>query len=325
MRSMAIDRRTLLAGLAALPFAARAETRAAVLFACGRDAGGDAVLGLNDAGAILWRRPLPGRGHGMALSNSDDTLYVSARRPGRWVLKVDLRGGDMATWPADDIEYGGHAVDLGDGRLALTASDADGRGAIAVLDTATGKRAALWDTGGVDPHELLRVGDDLVVANGGDPVEPSSLVRLDLSGHILAKREAAEDLHHVSLRHLARLPNGGVAVVAQDRGPADPALPLLALWSGGDLDWIDLGGAQGELRGYCGAVASSGDRLCLTSPHGALALEHPGAVAHRLPDICGVAARGSGFALSGGRGDLILPDGRRLAHTVAWDNHLKSI
>ncbi len=320
---MAIDRRALIAGFAALPFAARAEPRAAALFACGRDGGGDAVFGLDDAGSILWRQPMPGRGHGMVLSATGDTLFVSARRPGRWVMKHDLRRGDATVWPADAIEYGGHAVDLGDGRLALTASDADGRGCVAVLDVETGKRIALWPTEGVDPHELMLVDDGLVVANGGDPVEPSSLARLDLAGGITAKRES--DLDHLSLRHLARLPGGAVAVVAQDRGPADPALPLLALWRGGTLDWVDLGRVQGELRGYCGAVASNGKRLCLTSPHGALALEHPGAVSLRLPDVCGVAPFRSGFALSGGRGDLILPGGRRMSHAVAWDNHLKSI
>lgn len=320
---MAIDRRTLIAGLAALPFTARAESRAATLFACGRDGGGDAVFGLDDAGGILWRQPMLGRGHGLALSVTDDTLFVSARRPGRWAMKLDLRRGGATVWPAEGIEYGGHAVDLGDGRLALTASDADGHGRVAVLDIETGKRIALWETCGVDPHELLLVDGGLVVANGGDPVEPSSLVRLDLTGEVTAKREA--DLDHLSLRHLAPIPGGAVAVVAQDRGPADPALPLLALWRGSDLDWIDLGPVQGALRGYCGAVAANDERLCLTSPHGALALEHPGTASHRLPDVCGVAACGSGFALSGGRGDLILPDGRRVSHAVAWDNHLKSI
>ena len=323
MRSMAIDRRTLLAGLAALPFAAHAGERTAALFACGRDAEGDAVFGLDAAGDIVWRKAMPGRGHGMALSAIGDTLYVSARRPGRWVMTIDLRRGDTTIWPADDVEYGGHAVDLGDGRLALTASDADGRGTVAVLDTESGRRVALWETGGVDPHELLLVGSDLVVANGGGPVELSSLARLDLrAGAVEAKRETAVD--RLSLRHLARLPGDVVAVVAQDRGTADPALPLLALWRGGDIDWIDLGRVQDELRGYCGAVAALGDRLCVTSPHGALALEHPGALAHRLPDVCGVAALGSGFALSGGRGDLVLPDGRRRRHAVAWDNHLKA-
>ncbi len=323
MRSMAIDRRTLIAGFAALPFAVRAEPRAAILFACGRDGGGDAVYGLDEAGTILWRKSMPARGHGMALSATGDALFVSARRPGRWVMKVDLRRGDATVWPTDDVEYGGHAVDLGDGRLALTASDPDGHGRVAVLDIRTGKRIALWRTGGVDPHELILLDGGLVVANGGDPVEPSSLIRLDPAGKITAKREA--ELDHLSLRHLARLPGGAVAVVAQDRGQADPALPLLALWRGDALDWVDLGRVQGELRGYCGAVASNGERLCLTSPHGALALEHPGAVSHRVADVCGVAALGSGFALSGGRGDLILHGGRRISHEVAWDNHLKSI
>jgi hypothetical protein len=323
---MAIDRRALLAGLAALPFTARADERRAALFACGRDDDGDAVFALDANGESLWRRAMPGRGHGLALAHGRDVVFVAARRPGRWLMRIDLRLGAATIWPCDDLDYGGHAVDLGDGRLALTASDADGRGCVVVLDAGDGRRIATWDTGGVDPHELILVDGTLIVANGGDPVEPSSLVRLDPeSGAILERRETAEDLRRLSLRHLAILPGGAVTVVAQDRGPADPAVPLLARWRGGDLDWIDLGRVQRELRGYCGAVASRGERLCLTSPHGGLALELPGASAHRLPDVCGVAALGGGFALSGGRGDLVLADGRQLRHKIAWDNHLASV
>lgn len=330
MRSTGIDRRTLLAGLAALPVtilpvAARAADRLPVLFGCGRDDAGDAVFAIDDAGDVVWRKAIPGRGHGLSLTPAHDALFVSARRPGRWMMRIDLHSGDTVTWTTDDLDYGGHVVPLPDGRLALTAGDADGHGCIAVLDPQTGRRIARWETEGVDPHELLVVDGALVVANGGDPVEASSLIRMDLStGAILAKTEAPASLSHLSLRHLAALPDGTVAVVCQDRGPADPALPLLALWRGGEIEWIDLGPVQGELRGYCGAVAAAGDRLCLTSPHGALALEYPGKATQRTPDICGVAPLAGGFALSGGRGDLILPDGRTRRHRIAWDNHLRS-
>ncbi|WP_428249680.1 DUF1513 domain-containing protein [Ferrovibrio sp.] len=322
------SRRGLLLGIATLPLfgrGAQASTPPALL-ACGGDAGGQAVFGLDAAGNTLWRRALPARGHGMTVSPDGSNVVISARRPGQWLLRLDLASGHSETWPCDDLAYGGHVIYLDAGRLAATASDGDGQGCIAVLDARTGQRIALWPTEGVDPHELLLTDGALVVANGGDVLEASNLVRLDpQSGVILARADVPAALQSLSLRHMAALPDGSVAVVAQDRGAADPAVPLLAFWRGADIRWATLGAEQGGMRGYCGAVAAHGNTLCVTSPLGAQALLHPDGGMLRLPDICGVAALGNGFALSGGRGDLLLPDGSRRQHAIAWDNHLREL
>ncbi len=322
------SRRVLLLGLAALPLLggnAWASSSLALL-ACGGDAGGQAVFGLDAAGNTLWRRALPARGHGMAVSPDGKTAMISARRPGQWLLRLDLASGNSEAWPCDDLAYGGHVIYLNAGRLAATAGDGDGQGCIAVIDAGTGQRIALWPTEGVDPHELLLTDGALVVANGGDVLEPSNLVRLDpQSGVILARTEVPAGLQRLSLRHMAALPDGSVAVVAQDRGAADPAVPLLAFWHGLDIRWAALGAEQGGMRGYCGAVAARETSLCITSPLGAQALLHPDGSVLRLPDICGVAPLGNGFALSGGRGDLLLPDGSRRQHAIAWDNHLRAL
>lgn len=331
MRLMAIEpsRRGLLLGLATLPFFGKGvEAKSTLtLLACGGDAGGQAVFGLNAAGSTLWRHALPARGHGMAVSPDRSSAVISARRPGQWLLRLDLVSGGSTVWPCDDLAYGGHVIYLDAGRLAATASDADGQGCIAVIDAGTGQRIALWPTDGVDPHELLLMpGGALVVANGGDVLEPSNLVRLDSqTGAILVRREVPAALQRLSLRHMAALPDGSVAVVAQDRGAADPAVPLLAFWHGADIRWAALGAEQGSMRGYCGAVAAHGSALCITSPLGAQALLHPHGGVLRLPDICGVAPLDRGFALSGGRGDLLLPDGGRRQHAIAWDNHLRAL
>jgi len=334
MRSMATEaiapsRRGLLLGLAALPLfgaAAMAETSLALL-ACGGDAEGQASFGLDATGDVLWRHTLPGRGHGMAMAPDGRYAVISARRPGQWLLQLDLVSGHSEIWPCDDLAYGGQVIYLDAARLAATASDADGQGCIAVLDAKTGQRTALWPTGGVDPHELLLVKGALVVANGGDALEPSNLARLDpRTGAMLARIEVPAELRRLSLRHMAALPDGSVAVAAQDRGAADPAVPLLAFWHGADIRWAALGTEQGGMRGYCGAVAALGqEKLCVTSPLGAQAVLHPAGDVLRLPDICGVTALRGGFALSGGRGDLLLPDGSQRRHAIAWDNHLHAL
>ncbi len=336
MRGCHVSRRDLLLGLASLPLLPQAAAAAAAaagtlaLLGCGRDTAIDAVFGLDAQGNILWRQAMPGRGHGMAVTPDGRYALVAARRPGRWLLRIDLHQPAMppTIWPSDDLAYGGHAVFLPGNRVALTASDAEGNGQIAVLDSDTGRRIALWPTQGADPHELLVLPDErLAIANGGDAAEASSLVRMDASnGAVLARIEAPQKLHRLSLRHMAALPDGSIAVAAQDRAAPEATVPLLVLWQPDErLDWIDLGLSQGALRGYCGAVAANGARLCLTSPQGGLALLHPGAGRIEAADICGVAPLGAGFMLSGGRGDLILPDGRRRHHAVAWDNHLLAV
>ncbi len=331
-----INRRHLLLGVATLPLwpgmaeAAPSAASAAALLGCGRDAAGDAVFGLDAAGEILWRQALPGRGHGMAVAPDGRFALIAARRPGRWLLRIDLHQPQTPPqlWPCDDLAYGGHVVFLDATCVALSASNAEGYGCIAVLDAASGRRIALWPTDGIDPHELLPMpGGILALANGGDAAEASCLVRLDAtSGAILARIEAPPKLHRLSLRHMAALPDGSLAVAAQDRGAAEAGMPLLALWQPDErLHWINLGQSQGDLRGYCGAIAAQDTRLCLTSPQGGVALLHPGSSRIEAADLCGVAPLGPGFMLSGGRGDLILPDGSRRHHAVAWDNHLKAV
>lgn len=331
-----LTRRGLLAGALALPFAARlAEAWAAesppALLTCGADAKGDAFFGLTADGTPLWRHALPGRGHGMGVSPDGRFAILSARRPDRWLLRLDLRNGETVIWPSEDLAYGGHAIFLDQDRIAATASDADGLGCIAVLDAATGRRRALWPTDGVDPHELLLLDGKLVVANGGDVLDKSNLVLMDIaSGEILNQREVPDDLRRLSLRHMAivegdSVDGSRVAIAAQDRGNIDPAIPLLVFWQGAELDWQPLGKAQGELRGYCGSVAARGNSLYVTSPHGGLALRHPDGARLTMPDICGAAALKDGFLFTGGRGDLILPDGRRRNLPIAWDNHIRAI
>lgn len=324
-----ISRRGLLGAAIALPFASRmafaAQQAKAALLTCGADVTGDALFGLDAAGTPLWRHALPGRGHGMGIAPDGKSAVLAARRPDHWLLRLDLQTGATALWPSQDLAFGGHAIFLDEHRIAATASDADGLGCIAVLEAQTGKRIALWPTEGVDPHELLLLDGRLVVANGGDALDKSSLILMDIAnGEILSLRAVPDELRRLSLRHMAVLSDGRVAVGAQDRGNADPGIPLLVFWRGDDLEWQPLGKAQGDLRGYCGSLATGSDGLYITSPHGGLAVHHPDGSSLYMPDICGAAPLQGGFLFSGGRGDMILPDGRRRNLPIAWDNHIRA-
>ena len=96
-----ITRRALIAGLAAsgadavisAPLTAgQADDR--LLISCARKPDGRFVLvGFAQNGAIAFELPLPGRGHATSISPDGKTAVLMARRPGRFMLIVDLATG----------------------------------------------------------------------------------------------------------------------------------------------------------------------------------------------------------------------------------------
>jgi hypothetical protein len=286
---------------------------------------------------MAWAVPLPSRGHGMACGPGRIALF--ARRPGDWALLVAAEDGVVRARidAPQGLTFNGHGVFSADGRrLYATATRAeDDSGWLVAFDSAQGwwRAAAIWPTGGPDPHEVLRLGEALVVANGGLPdgrparhaeeVE-TSLAWLDAgSGEMLRLQRPPEALRRVSLRHMTAS-GGRVFVVGQDQGPAADDLPLLAVADGRRLAYL----ATPPLGGYCGSVAGSDGALCLTSPRAgrAFVLDEAGTARFErdMADVCGVAAApGGGFLLTGGRGELRLPDSDAALATpgLRWDNH----
>jgi hypothetical protein len=238
--------------------------------------------------------------------------------------------------PPDGFTFNGHGAFSADGRLlfATASRQEDDSGWLIVLDGANGWRAAAkWRTGGRDPHELLRLGDALVVANGGlpdgrpakNPQEvDTSLAWIDArSGELRNLQRPPEELRRVSLRHMT-IVQGRAFVVGQDQGPAADRPPLLAMSDGRRLVYI----ATPPLDGYCGSVAGSHAALCITSPRAgrAFVLDASGAVqaSCEMADVCGVAPTpADGFLLTSGRGQLRLVRAGAGAATpgLHWDNH----
>ena len=335
---MAIDRRRFLLGSAAAPLLARPGRAAPALYAaaCAEDADAYAFRAFDRAGRMAWAVPLPSRGHGMACS--DGRVAIFARRPGSWALLVAAESGAVQARieAPDGLTFNGHGAFSADGRrLFATATRAeDDSGWLVILEGQRAWRAAaLWPTGGSDPHEVLRIGEALVVANGGlpdgrparDPEEvETSLAWIDARrGDLTSLQRPPEALRRVSLRHITAM-GGRVFVAGQDQGPVADGLPLLAISDGRDLAYR----TTPPLGGYCGSVAASQGELCLTSPRAgrAFVLDRSGAprLEREMADVCGVAAvPGGGFLLSSGRGELRLArdDGAATTPGLRWDNH----
>jgi hypothetical protein len=354
MRSMAIERRRLLALAAAalLPLPARAADPWLVsAAAAGND---DFVLAAVETdGALRWQADLPARGHGMARRPGSGELVAMGRRPGRFasILAPDT-GRILATLtPAEARSFAGHAAFTPDGRFLLTSEEeaVEERGLVGVRDGNAGwRQVGELSSGGVGPHDLslLPGGAALVVANGGitTSVETGRAVltdgELDSAVTVLDAASGAElhvtrldgELSSLSLRHLAVDRRGRIAFAAQNQGSADYDGPLVGLiLPDGVLHWLEAPAGLGwRLRGYVGSVAFAADGgvVVATSPRGGRAVlwrSDDGALLGEveLADVCGVATCGGEVVLSSGAGALRSMAGRDLAGpALHWDNHL---
>ena len=333
------------------------------LLACGDNAGGQmayAAMAVNDSGRQLWRRDLPWRAHDVIADKARGICAVIGRKPGPVALICDLESGAtrQSLAPLPGCTFDGHAVFSPDG-AELYATQSEGKaqiGHVVVYDLVRGTIARSYSSHGIEPHELLWAADGktLVVGNGGildrnstDPIQ-SSLVWLDAStGDLRGRVVLDEDNETLSLRHIARLPDGRIVCGAQDQDFATDLRPLVLIAdASGEVTWLDLPvEIHRRLMGYIGSVAvdPSGAFICASSPRGGLAVVWAAADgryidAIDLPDTCGVAGgqKAGSFLLSSGHGarlpidvDLAngivaLPEALRL-DPLQWDNHLSSV
>jgi len=369
-----ISRRTLLLGAAALAMAPRAgaatglapEAKLDWLATAGIE-DGFALVGLDGSFATTTKANTPARLHGVEMSPDGRLAVAIARRPGKTALAVDRARGDAVTTfaPGEGRVFSGHGRFSEGGRLFLTneiervvpsgAGHTMGRGVIAVRDVAGGFAIRdEWPSGGDGPHDLMRAGDLLVVANGGiEPHTPeardaeatgSTITLLDpATGAPCAGSVLPADLASLSLRHLAAHPQGGTVVAAQDLLNDGEARPLLfAIGRDGALTAFSAPDGQWRmLRGYVGSVAfdPSGAFVAASSPRGGQVTvfrsdgRHLGAVP--LADGCALAPgpEAGSFVAASGYGEVILitasTDGvgvaARRAGGPRFDNHMMRV
>ncbi|SLN32057.1 hypothetical protein ROJ8625_01465 [Roseivivax jejudonensis] len=355
------SRRAFIAGLVAAagsPALSWADAGAPSYLAAAREADETfALFGLDAAGHDLFRVPLPGRGHAAAAHPDAPEAVFFARRPGRFALVIDCaRGREIRRLrPPEGRHFYGHGAFLAGGDILATSENHidSGEGRIGLWSRSEGyARIGEIASGGIGPHEIRAVSDDLlVVANGGIRTHPDSgreklnletmspsLVYLSMSGRI--EEEVALDpaLHLNSIRHLAVAPDGQVAFAMQWQGAPSDGVPLLGLHRrGGPPVLAEAGLAeQIALEGYAGSVAVSGDgrTVAFTAPRGGRLHVFDAAgrflAAHRRADICGVAPgtalSAAGFLATDGLGGVMAADTDglrpRAAPDRAWDNHL---
>ncbi|WP_299656226.1 DUF1513 domain-containing protein [uncultured Tateyamaria sp.] len=349
------NRRSFIAGMfaaGALPRATWAQVGSPAFLSAGMAPDGTFVLcGLSRDGQITFQRSLPARGHAAAAHPVRAEAVAFARRPGTFAIVLDCATGTQTAQL--DAPYGrhfyGHGAFSPDGDLLFTTeNDFDaGRGVIGVWDVSDGyRRLGEVGSGGVGPHDikLMPDGASLVIANGGIETHPETgrtklniptmrpnLSYIDFDGQLLDQIELDPAHRKNSIRHLAVSAQGSVVFAMQWQGDLTEDLPLLGVHNStaGTVDLVGDASVQ-TMNGYLGSVAVSrnGAQIATTSPRSGTLQIFEGPTLRsetRLRDICGVAATDTGFYATTGTGLAVAPSGQRVAHPVAWDNHLVPI
>lgn len=361
---MAINRRTFLKAAAAAslfgPIRGFASGDAQRFLSCRKGPGGKHQATLFDsAGDILLDVELPGRGHGIALSPTTRHAVVFARRPGDFMVVIDLveRKVLHRVHSTAGRHYYGHGVYSPTGDILYVTENAfeTGAGKIGIYDAVDNyHRIGEFDSHGIGPHELVLMpdGETLAIANGGIRTHPdmpraklnladmrASLTLVDrTSGTKTAEYRTPDDWHQLSIRHLDVAADNRIALALQYEGSKRDQPPLVGLFDGKDaISWLSAPDEiQTRMRNYCGSVAFSdnGQTFAVTSPRGGLITrwrntgEFVGT--NEQADVCGVAASAQSFWFSDGMGQLRHADNDRLAQPLRfdktqWDNHLMVI
>lgn len=178
----------------------------------------------NEKAQLQATVPLTSRAHGAAAHVKSNRACIFGRRPGYFMNTFDIRTpqNQNVINPIEGRHFYGHGAYSENGKLLYaTENDFDKmRGVVGIYDaTSNYRRIGELDAFGVGPHEIVRVPGTalLVIANGGIQTHPDSgreklnigtmqpsLSIVDLnSGKLVGRHVLADDLHQVSIRHLA--------------------------------------------------------------------------------------------------------------------------
>lgn len=220
---------------------------------------------------------LPTRPHGLMHLHGDEYLVI-ARRPGDWLLRLNIRSGETSrVWQEEDRHLNGHSALHGD-RLYTTETDVlGGTGVLAVRNRHTFELLDVWPTHGKDPHEMLvlpkgGLGIDepfLLVANGGIPTHAdmgrtqlnqlpmdSSVVAMSpRTGRVLNQWTLSDS--RLSLRHMAAHAGGVVGIAMQAHHSTfalQDAAPVLALL---DETGLRVAPDSAGVKGYAGDIVAT--------------------------------------------------------------------
>ncbi len=353
------SRRRFLAGLlaaGAAPAVSWADIGGPAFLSAGKAGDGRYFLGaLGADGSLLFRLPLPDRGHAAAAHPTRAEAVAFARRPGRFADVIDCTSGSRIARlePEEGLHFYGHGVFSPDGSLLFTTeNDYDNaRGVIGIWDVSAGyRRAGAFASGGIGPHDmrLRRDAPGLVVANGGIETHPDSgraklnlgdmrpnLSYLSFDGQQQDLLELEPDLAQNSIRHLSMAADGTTGFAMQWQGDSGDVVPIVGLHRPGEN--LRLLGADDprtrNLNGYGGSLAftKGGSQIAVTSPRGGVVQVFETTsgqmeAQHHIRDVCGLAASSRGMTATSGSGQVLELTGETVHHLgdhpLAWDNHL---
>jgi hypothetical protein len=314
------------------------------------------VAVLSEDRKVLFTSPLPDRGHDVTYDPLTKCSVIFARRPGTFAIVFDHTGAVAPTTITSPTgrHFFGHGVFSPDGKL-LYATENDyenAAGTIGIYDATNGfARIGEFPTHGMDPHEMLLLGDGrtLAIANGGIETHPDfgraklnlstmkpSLVFVDrITGDLIERHEQPPELHQLSIRHMAVDHTGAVWFGCQHEGPSTERPALVGRARAGEsFGLIEMPqDVLAGLRNYVGSIAANAEAgtIAVSSPQGnALVIIEAAAgrivSTSRLAEVCGIAPDRSGFLATTGAGEIVDPDGgAKSAEQYAWDNHLSRI
>lgn len=240
--------------------------------------GNQYVGGLSLPDGKVFGHKVPARVHGNAVDPRDPqrVLYF-ARRPGVDVFELDL--GTMQVRTAFATPAGrhlaGHGLFSADGAVLFTSEHEydTPRGVLAIRDARDFRVLGEIDTQGIDPHEFAWMpdGKTLVVANGGILTHPRtfrqklniptmdpSLALIDAASGRCIEQLRLPD-HLLSIRHMAVMRDGGVAIGLQYEGEPVAAPSVVAFYRPGEgLRLLPAPeSAKRQLQGYVASIAAS--------------------------------------------------------------------
>ena len=362
---MGVTRRQALTGIAGGALAGVgiasgcASVRSPTFLSAASDRSGRHWVAAFNANGEVFRTPLPGRGHEVAVStNGGSFAFVPARRPGDWAAMVDIADGRLLEICRAESgrHFYGHAVFSPDGMHLLTPENDYGRGVgrIVLRCARSLKVVAELPSGGVGPHEIGWLDKrTLAVANGGIRTHPErprrklniadmqpNLALIDIDSGAVVHR-AMPPHHQSSIRHMDVTPDGRILLALQHEGSPTEDTPLVLVFDGneGNLRALPMPLAvQRQMRQYTASacVDPATNRALVTAPRGHLVTLwdlDEGLLGHaRIRDAGGVAldtearqfvvTNGTGLAM---RFDTATGKPRGTPHRfhdLRWDNHL---
>lgn len=316
----------------------------------------------NSSAVEQMRYPLPSRAHQVIKHPKKSWVLVVARRPGQYLLVVDLTTGKLVK-QLDVIQgqdFCGHMQISQNGCYLYTTENTTltSQGLVVVRDIHKQFRPVQqFSSGGIGPHQLKLStdGNTMVVANGGihtlDRVKlnlksmQSNLSYIDLKTQKVTEQVGLPQQQHaqLSIRHIDVNNSDKTLIAMQYQGEMTDKVPLVAIHKRGQpLQFLTIPDQVFyQLKQYCGSACfdRSGNTVAVSAPKGDKILfwdlaKNRFLGSAKVRDGCGIAqdVTNTSFVVSSGRGKVYKIPANTLKKKLVlnhklmqWDNHIALI